>query len=197
MAAGNEPNEAAELIDFWFGPPNSDERFKSRAIWFKRDDAFDAELRRRFLPLHQRAAAGDYADWARQAEPCLALILALDQLPRNLFRDTAQAFATDAMARETADNAIRRGIDRSLPAVWRSFVYLPFEHSESLADQERSVALYAAMAKDPAFASGLDYAQRHHAIIARFGRFPHRNHALGRTSTAEEETFLKEPGSSF
>ena len=195
--AAIDPSEATALIDFWFGAPNSAERFKPREIWFKRDDAFDNELRRHFLPLQQRATAGDCAAWARAAEPCLALIIALDQLPRNLFRDSAEAFATDAMAREAADNALQRGFDRSLPAVCRSFVYLPFEHSESLADQERSLALYTALAKDPAFESSLDYAKRHHAIIARFGRFLHRNRALGRSSTAEEEAFLKEPGSSF
>jgi len=192
-----DSSEATALIDFWFGAPASAERFQPREIWFKRDDVFDREVGRRFLPLQQHAAAGDCAAWARAAEPCLALILALDQLPRNLFRDSALAFATDAMARETADNAIKRGFDRSLPAVCRVFVYLPFQHSESLADQERSLALYEALASDPSVANTLDFARRHHAIIARFGRFPHRNRALGRSSTPEEEAFLKEPGSSF
>lgn len=198
MVTGAEPSEATALIDFWFAPPNSTERFKQRAVWFKRDPDFDGELRRRFLPLQQRAAAGDCTAWVREAEPCLGLILLLDQLPRNLYRDTAQAFATDATAREVADSALRRGFDRSLPAVCRQFLYLPFEHSEILADQERSLALFGALAQqDPAFAGGLDYAQRHHAIVTRFGRFPHRNQALGRQSSAEEEAFLKEPNSSF
>lgn len=192
-----EQSEATALVDFWFGPPNSAERFERRTVWFKPDPEFDGELRRRFLALHQRAAAGACADWSFEAEPCLALILLLDQLPRNLYRGTAQAFATDAMARETARAALSRRFDRSLPAMWRQFIYLPFEHSERLEDQELSVALFAALAQDPACASGLDYAKRHHAIIARFGRFPHRNAALGRESSAAEEEFLKEPNSSF
>ncbi len=147
--------------------------------------------------MRERAAAGRCADWALEAEPCLALILLLDQLPRNLFRGSAKAFATDAQAREAARAALARGFDRSLPASWRQFIYLPFEHSEDLADQDLSVKLATALARDPAFARALDYAERHRAIIARFGRFPHRNAALGRVSTAEEEAFLKEPGSSF
>jgi uncharacterized protein (DUF924 family) len=132
-----------------------------------------------------------------ESEPSLAAILLLDQLPRNLYRGTAEAFATDAMAREAAQAALARGLDRSLPAVWRQFMYLPFEHSEDLGDQDRSLALFGALARDSAFASTLDYAKRHHAIIARFGRFPHRNRALGRATTPEEEEFLREPGSSF
>ncbi|HEY1507258.1 MAG TPA: DUF924 family protein [Stellaceae bacterium] len=192
-----ERKEATALIDFWFGPPRAPTRFGQRDIWFKVDPAFDAECRGRFGALRERAAAGDCADWALEAEPCLALILLLDQFPRNLFRGDAQAFATDAQAREAARAALGRGFDRSLPASWRQFVYLPFEHSEDSADQELSVKLAAALARDPAFARALDYARRHHAIIARFGRFPHRNAALRRTSTPEEDAFLKEPNSSF
>ena len=193
----DERNEATALIDFWFGPPRSPTRFQQRDVWFKVDPAFDRQCRDGFESLRQRAAAGGCADWAREAEPCLALILLFDQLPRNLFRGRAEAFATDPQARETARAALSRGFDRSLPATWRQFIYLPFEHSEELADQELSVKLAAGLARDPAFASALDYAQRHHAIIARFGHFPHRNAALGRASTPEEEAFLKEPGSSF
>jgi uncharacterized protein (DUF924 family) len=197
MMTAAERKEATALIDFWFGPPRAPTRFGQRDIWFKVDPAFDAECRGRFGALRERAAAGDCADWALEAEPCLALILLLDQFPRNLFRGDAQAFATDAQAREAARAALGRGFDRSLPASWRQFVYLPFEHSEDSADQELSVKLAAALARDPAFARALDYARRHHAIIARFGRFPHRNAALRRTSTPEEDAFLKEPNSSF
>lgn len=192
-----ERAEASALIDFWFGPPGSPVRFQHRAVWFKADPAFDAELRRRFLRLQQGAASGDCAEWALEAEPCLALVLLLDQLPRNLYRGTAAAFGCDAMARAAARGALARGFDRSLPTSWRLFIYLPFEHSEEIEDQERSVALVAALARDPAFAEMLDYAKRHRDIIARFGRFPHRNAALGRASTAEEEAFLKTPNSSF
>jgi len=189
--------DAAALLDFWFGPPGTPERFASRDVWYRADPAFDAELRARFGALQQRAAARGCDHWSEEAEPCLALILLLDQLPRNLFRGRAEAFACDAQARAAARAALARGFDRSLPACWRQFVYLPFEHSENLADQELSLQLATALARDPAFAYFLDYAQRHHAIIARFGRFPHRNAALGRSSTAAEEAFLKEPGSSF
>ena len=197
MMTAIERKEATALIDFWFGPPRSPTRFQQRDVWFKVDRAFDAQCRDQFGPPRERAAAGDCADWALEAEPCLALILLLDQLPRNLFRGSAKAFATDPLAREAARAALGRGFDRSLPATWRQFIYLPFEHSEDLADQELSVKLATQLARDPAFAQTLDYAQRHHVIIARFGRFPHRNAALGRQSTPEEEAFLKEPGSSF
>src|SRR5215469_11212899 len=157
--------EATTLLDFWFGAPNSSERFEQRDVWFRADVAFDAELRRRFLALQQRAASDSCSDWTREAEPCLALVLLLDQLPRNLYRGAARAFATDAKAREAAEVAISRGFDRSLPASWRQFLYLPFEHSENLADQQRSVALFAVLARDPSFAGSLDYALRHQAII--------------------------------
>jgi uncharacterized protein (DUF924 family) len=197
MMTALERQEATALIDFWFGPPRSPTRFQQRDIWFKADPAFDAQCRDQFGALRERAADGHCAGWAIEAEPCLALILLLDQFPRNLFRGSGQAFATDAQAREAARMALGRGFDRSLPATWRQFIYLPFEHSEDLADQASSVELAAALARDPDFARALDYAQRHHAIIARFGRFPHRNAVLGRTSTPEELVFLKEPGSSF
>jgi uncharacterized protein (DUF924 family) len=197
MMTAAERDEASALIDFWFGPPRSETRFQQRDIWFEINPAFDTSLRERFGTLQSRAAAGECDGWAAEAEPCLALVLLLDQLPRNLFRDTAQAFATDPQARATAKSAIQRGFDRSLPAAWRQFFYLPFEHSESPADQKVSVTLMAMLARDPAFAEALDYAQRHQAIIARFSRFPHRNVALGRASTPDEETFLVQPGSSF
>jgi len=197
MMTDGKRSEAAALIDFWFGPPGSAERAAQRGIWFKTDPAFDSALRQRFLPLQQRAAAGACAHWMEEPEPCLALILLLDQLPRNLYRGKAEAFATDAMARAAAQAALSRHFDRGLPAIWRQFIYLPFEHSETLADQERSVELFAALAQDPAFAGSLDYAKRHRDIIARFGRFPHRNRTLGRVSSASEEQFLKEPNSAF
>jgi uncharacterized protein (DUF924 family) len=197
MITAAERQEATALIDFWFGPPGTPDRFKQRAVWFKADAAFDAALRQRFLALERRAAAGACDAWTNEAEPCLALILLLDQLPRNLYRGTPTAFASDAMAREAARIALRRGFDRSLPATWRQFVYLPFEHSEDLADQELSLRLYTVLGRDPACPDVLDFAERHHRIIARFGRFPHRNAALGRASTEEEKAFLLEPGSAF
>jgi uncharacterized protein (DUF924 family) len=197
MMTDAERAEATALVDFWFGPPRSAMRFQQRDIWFKVDPGFDEQLRGHFLALQQRAAAGHCAEWAREAEPCLALVLLLDQLPRNFYRGTAQSFATDTMAREVARQALSRGFDRSLPGTWRQFLYLPFMHSEELADQERGIALYTALARDPNFKGNLEFARRHHEIVARFGRFPHRNHALGRASTPEEEAFLQEPNSAF
>lgn len=193
----SERREATALLDFWFGPPGAPERFAQQERWFEPSPAFDAAIRARYLSLQTRASTGALEGWSREAEPCLALILLLDQLPRNLYRGSAQAFATDAMARDAAKEALSRGFDRSLPATWRQFIYLPFEHSEELTDQEKNVALFARLARDPAFAESLDYAKRHHDIISRFGRFPHRNALLGRASTAAEEAFLKEPNSSF
>ena len=197
MMTKAERDEATALIDFWFGSPRSPERFKNRPEWFRVDPAFDESLRAQFSDLQRRAADGALADWANEAEPCLAQILLLDQLPRNLFRGSGRAFATDPMAQDAARAATARGFDRSLPGPWRQFVYLPFMHSEKLEDQDRAIALYTGLARDPAFAGSLDYARRHHDIVVRFGRFPHRNAALGRKSTAEEIFFLTQPGSAF
>ncbi|HZT52678.1 MAG TPA: DUF924 family protein [Stellaceae bacterium] len=185
------------LLDFWFGAPGTPEHDAPREVWFKADPAFDAALATQFGEDHRRAAAGGCDHWLGARDPALALVLLLDQLPRNLHRGRPEAFACDARARASARQAIARGFDKELSPVRRSFLYLPFEHSEDLADQELSLALYAAMPPNPKHASNLDFARRHHAIIARFGRFPHRNRALGRVSTPEEEAFLREPGSSF
>lgn len=185
------------LLDFWFGPPGFPYHDQPRGMWFKPDAGFDAALRHHFLADQKSAAAGEYDNWMRSREGCLALILLLDQLPRNLYRGTAAAFACDDKARAVAHHALARGFDRGLANVRRWFLYLPFEHSESLADQETSVALFAALPQSASNDDTLDYARRHHDIIRRFGRFPHRNAILGRVSTPEEEAFLREPGSSF
>ena len=179
---------AQEVLDFWF---RGDE---TRSEWFRKDAAFDAEIRARFFALYETAAAGSLADWLNQPGECLALIIMLDQFPRNLFRDpgpeAARAFATDAQALEAARHAVAAGYDRGQPDVVRTFYYLPFEHSENLADQERALALFAGHPHH-------EWAVRHWEIVKRFGRFPHRNAALGRPSTAEEAAFLKQPGSRF
>jgi uncharacterized protein (DUF924 family) len=188
---------AEALIDFWFGPPSSPERMRPRAVWFEPEGAFDAALRQRFLADHERAAAGALAAWQAVPESCLALVLLLDQLPRNLFRGTPRAFATDPLARQAARQAIDAGFDRGLPPVWRWFFYLPFEHAEDLADQALSLALHASLPEDGDKAEVLRYARGHYDIIARFGRFPHRNRILGRASTPEEDAFLRGPGSAF
>jgi len=154
--------------------------------WFTRNDDFDREIRERFLATHEAAALGRLADWEASAEGALALMILLDQFPRNMFRGTARAFATDKLAREIATRALDKGFDRDTPATLRSFFYLPFEHSEELADQERSLALYRALGDE----NNMKYADIHADIIRKFGRFPHRNEILGRQTTAEEQAFL-------
>ena len=154
--------------------------------WFSKNDAFDAEIRSHFLPTYEAAAAGKLASWENKAESALALLIALDQFPRNMFRGDKRAFAADPLARQVADRAIARGFDQQLPPAERTFFYLPFEHSENLADQERCLTLYRALGN----AENLKWAELHADIIRRFGRFPHRNAMLGRDTTAEEQTFL-------
>jgi uncharacterized protein (DUF924 family) len=182
-----------EVLDFWFGGVAGDDFTSRNGVWFRKDKAFDAAIRDRFAALQGEAAAGRLSAWEAAPRSALALVIVLDQFPRNMFRGTSQAFATDPMALAAAKRAIERGFDSRLQPVERLFLYLPFEHSESLADQERSVALLGSLGD----ANALDYAKRHRAIIARFGRFPHRNANLGRPSTPEEIAFLKQPGSSF
>jgi uncharacterized protein (DUF924 family) len=149
-------------------------------------------VRRRFLPLWEQAARGELDRWRSAPLASLALIVVLDQFPRNMFRGTARAFASDALALAAARSALERSFDRLLSREERTFVYLPFEHAEDLAAQRRSLALFRALDPDD-----MEYARRHYEIIARFGRFPHRNAILGRESTPEEADFLKQPGSSF
>jgi uncharacterized protein (DUF924 family) len=172
---------AAEVVDFW--------RDAGEKAWFRKDAAFDTEFRTRFLEAHEDAAAGALDHWAETPEGALALILLLDQFPRNCFRDSPRMFATDARAVARAEAAIAAGHDRALPEDIRVFLYLPFEHAEDLALQERCVALCA-----PLRADYLRFAVLHRDIIARFGRFPHRYAVLGRASTAEENAFLAEGG---
>jgi uncharacterized protein (DUF924 family) len=169
---------AAEVVRFWTeaGPDR----------WFNKDDAFDAEIGRRFLATHEAAAGGKLASWETTAEGALALLILLDQFPRNMFRNSARAFATDAQSRALTAAALLRGFDAQVPANLRAFFYLPFEHSEDMADQERGLALYKAAGD----ADGLKWAELHADIIRRFGRFPHRNVALGRATTTEEQAFL-------
>ncbi len=199
----SEMRRRAEEIDrFWFGAPDHPERNRMRKIWFSRDPAFDAEIRQRFLEDHLRAATGAYDALADSARGVLALVILLDQIPRNLFRDDARAYASDAKARAVAERAVASGLDMQLSPVERVFIYLPFEHSENIIDQRRCLALMQALPATDDFpaearAEVIDYAQKHLAIIERFGRFPHRNAALGRTSTPEEIAFLQQPGSSF
>lgn len=188
----------ADILAFWFGRPGEPGHGRPRSEWFGKDEAFDAAIRHRFLASVEAALAGRLADWADEPHGLLALLILLDQFPRNIFRGAAKAFAGDAQALQLARTALDNGWDSKLSAVERLFVYLPFEHSESLPEQQRSLALFAALAAEhPGNEGFLDYAERHHRIIARFGRFPHRNAPLGRASTPEETDFLAQPGSGF
>jgi uncharacterized protein (DUF924 family) len=181
-------HRADEVLRFWFG--EGAERGKAHKRWFEKNSAFDAECRGRFLPLYEALSEND--DWLSNSGDCLARIVVLDQFPRNMFRGTPRAFETDAKALAAAKHAVASGYDRGMLDVERQFVYLPFEHSESLADQERACELMRPLGDEL-----YDWALRHKRIIERFGRFPHRNAILGRASTSEEIEFLKQPGSSF
>ena len=177
------PVAAAEIVSFWreAGPDK----------WFKRDESLDQTIRSRFIPTYEVAANGGLAGWENNAESALALLLLFDQFPRNMFRGTARAFATDALARAVADRALARGFDQTTGPAMRQFFYLPFMHSEVLSDQDRSVRLYEALGN----AEQLRYAKEHREVIQRFGRFPHRNLALGRDTTSAEQAFLDGEGS--
>jgi uncharacterized protein (DUF924 family) len=184
---------ARDILAFWFGPvPHAE-----RAEWFRKDGAFDASIRGRFGAAVEAAIGGAYEDWSATPHGALALILLLDQFPRNIHRGTPRAFDGDARALEIAGRAVGAGHDRALDAFERWFCYLPFEHAESLAAQERSLALFAALAAETGRRDPLVWAEKHAVIVRRFGRYPHRNAILGRASTPEEVAFLREPGSSF
>ena len=186
------PNADA-VLDFWFGTP-----LRTRPEWFRKDPAFDAAIRERFGALIEAALRGDIDAWAATPRGALAQIVVLDQFTRNAFRDGAGMVAGDARALAAARALCASGQDRALPGVMRQFVYLPFEHAETLADQQDALRHFAQLERDePALAGLLEWAQKHHDIVARFGRFPHRNAILGRTSTPEEVAFLKQPGSGF
>ncbi len=178
--------DSASVLRFWFEESTPQQ-------WFERDDGYDRLIRERFGALHAAACRGERDDWAETAEGALALVLVLDQFSRNLFRDDPRAFDQDAKALSLAKAAIAKGYDKAVPEERQVFFYVPFEHSEDLADQEACIPCFAALEND----QYLGYAIAHRDIIARFGRFPHRNAVLGRESTADEIEFLKTPGSSF
>lgn len=190
-------SEWQQILDFWFGAADTPMRGRMREEWFKKSADFDAEIRQRFLRVYERAAAGGYAHWEAEAHSALALLIALDQFPRNMFRNDPRAFATAAQALRIASAAVAQGLDQQLPTLQRHFFYLPFEHAEDMASQQQSLRLFKSLSHDPQSATAIDYAQRHYDAIARFGRFPHRNAVLQRVSTPEEIDFLRQPGSSF
>lgn len=195
----------ATVLEFWFGNAGDDTATAQaqQKLWWSKNAEVDADIRNRFAALVETAASGKLDDWAQDARSRLALILLFDQFPRNMYRDTPRAFSYDPLARELALAGIAGGADRKLRAIERVFFYLPLEHAESPELQERCVALFTALAAGvpeadrKTFKGYADYAVRHRDVIHRFGRFPHRNHILGRASTPEEIAFLKQPGSSF
>ncbi len=189
----NAQSLAEGVLHFWFAPEPGFKTDMLLSRWFVPTPEFDRLCTARFLTSYEDAAHGRLEDWRSEPRSCLALVLLLDQFPRNMFRDTARAFATDAKARELSRYAIASGFDRELSPIMRMFLYLPLEHSENLNDQLESVRLTGALAaENPGHTEILEHADQHLEVIRRFGRFPGRNHALGRQSTQEEMDFLKE-----
>jgi len=178
---------AEDVLDFWFAEGR-------KALWFNGGDDFDRLVEEILSALHRQAAAGDLDDWAATPRGALALVLLLDQVPRNIYRQTPQAYASDSQARRVAREAVDAGRDKKLSQVERVFLYLPFEHSEDLADQELGCRLMGDLDENPDW---LDFAERHRDLIVRFGRFPHRNAILGRQCTPEEDAYLAQPGAGF
>ena len=195
------PTQVQDVLDFWFGPPADPDHARQRVQWFRKDEAFDQQVVARFGALIEQALAGGTDGWIApplQPLPALARVIVLDQFTRNAFRGSARAFAGDAMALQTARALVAAGLDRGLTGVQRQFVYLPFEHAEDPAAQEEAVRLFTRLVvQAPELTGMLDFALRHRAVIARFGRFPHRNALLARLSSEEELAFLLEPGSRF
>jgi len=172
----------ADIVEFW--------RAAGPGRWFEKDDAFDAVIRLKFEPTHYAAARGQYDRWIDSADGALALLILLDQFPRNLYRGSAHSWATDPLGRHFASEAIARGHDKRFEPGLRTFFYLPFEHAETLADQDRAVAQFEAMKAETGDEGNLKWALIHRDVIARFGRFPHRNRALSRDTTPQEQAFL-------
>lgn len=190
--------QAQAVRDFWFLPPDTPGYGQARAEWFRKDDGFDALIRDRFGALIDAAIDGGLRDWEATPDGALARIIVLDQFTRNVHRGTPRAFAGDSQALALAVSMTEQRLDQQLSPMLRAFAYLPFEHAEDLAMQARAVELFQLLSQaQPGFEGMLDYAQRHQEVIARFGRFPHRNAILGRASTPQEVEFLRQPGSSF
>ena len=186
-----------EVIEFWFGREGEPGYGEFRDVWFQKNDAFDQDVRDRFGDLHEAAAAGELDGWRDDARGALALVILLDQFPRNMFRGDGRTHAADGKALETAGYAIERALDRELPAFARMFLYMPYMHSEDAENQRRSVELFTVLASEPGAPDVTEYAIGHKEIVDRFGRFPHRNAILNRETTPEEAAFLTQPGSSF
>lgn len=189
--------DADAVLEYWLGP-EAERDHVQRSQWWSKDPDFDAEVRSRFGPAIEAAAAGTLDGWLTSPRGRLAIVILLDQFTRNAFRDSAAMYAHDPQAVQVALGAIDGGHDRSLRRIERYFLYMPLMHAEDLAHQDRAVALFGALAEEaPDLDKALRYAHAHRDIVARFGRFPHRNAILGRPTTPEEAEFLRQPGSSF
>ncbi len=186
-----------DVLDFWFGPPESEEYGSPREAWFIKDDVFDEEIRSKFGTAVEAAIAGGFEDWLESFEGSLALVILLDQFPRNLFRGSPRSFAGDSKAREVASGAIERNFHETASSVQVVFYFLPFEHSEDMADQDRSMTLFNDLPASPEKENWLLYAQKHYDVIEKYGRFPHRNAVLGRENTPEEDDYLAQPDAGF
>lgn len=191
------PKRAQEILDFWFGPELSPQFGKPQKSWFIKSESFDQSIRDRFLDSYEAASQGQLDSWQNNPKSCLALLIILDQFSRNLFRHSPQAFQCDPHALKITKKAISQGFDQQLLPVERWFYYLPFEHSESIKDQEKSLELWQTLQGNPDSQSSIEYAFRHAEVIQKFGRFPHRNQILNRKNTPAETEFLKLPGSRF
>jgi len=185
------PSRAEEVLDFWFGREGEPGYGEFRDEWFRNDPEFDARVTDQFAGLYEEAAAGDLDGWRDNARSCLALVIVLDQFPRNMFRGDGRTHAADGAALESSRYAVEHALDREIPAFQRMFLYMPFMHSEDREDQRRSVELFGLLADEPGAPDVTSYAAGHRDIIERFGRFPHRNGILGRETTPEEAEFLK------
>jgi uncharacterized protein (DUF924 family) len=181
------------ILAFWFGEPNSPDYGEPKSFWWKSTPEIDRDIKDTYEGIYNKALAGELAGLMETPKGCLTLVLIFDQFPRNMFRGTKAVYETDEKALEISKAAIAKGFDMVLPIIECKFLYMPFMHSEKLEDQEEAVKLFDALGEE----SSIEYANDHRDIVARFGRFPHRNIILGRTSTPEEIDFLKEPGSSF
>ncbi|AZN36652.1 DUF924 family protein [Iodobacter ciconiae] len=181
-----------DVLSFWFG-----EQLEIRAQWFHKDAEFDAQINTKFLAFVEMAAQGKLNHWLKTPRHCLAYIILLDQFPRNIFRNSARSFAYDHLALQAAKDIINAGFNTQFHALEQLFIYLPLEHSENLADQELTLSLMKQWQNEPQLQGFYDYAIKHHAVIQRFGRFPHRNTLLGRNSTMEELNYLSLPGAGF
>ena len=186
-----------DVHDFWFGASDDPAFGQPREAWFKKDDAFDEEIRTKFGETVEAAIEGGLTEWEDNGQGSLALILLLDQFARNIFRGSGKSFAGDVRTRQVAAAAIAAGIEKDLNIPQRVFLYLPYEHSEDMADQHRSMDLFNSLPQYEGRDNQIDYAQRHLDIVERFGRFPHRNTSLGRVSTADEEEYLAQPDAGF